>query len=123
MIHLDTNFLIGALVGGSPEDRHLRAWLGSAETIRVSSIVWTEFLCGPVDAPEIALITQIAGEPTPFLRQDAVLAARLFNVGGRRRGTLNDCMIAATAIRQGAALATSNTGDFRRFEAEGLRLA
>ena len=34
-----------------------------------------------------------------------------------------DCMIAATALAEEAAVATSNPDDFRRFEAFGLALA
>lgn len=70
---------------------------------------------------ELAL--RIVQEPAAFLAGDAVLAARLFNQSGRRRGSLNDCMIAATAIRAGAELATGNIADVRRFERAGLRLA
>ena len=33
-----------------------------------------------------------------------------------------DCMIAATALRAEAALATGNPSDFRRFTAHGLTL-
>jgi len=33
-----------------------------------------------------------------------------------------DCMIGATALRAGAALATANPSDFRRFEGAGLRV-
>ena len=51
------------------------------------------------------------------------MAARLFNGSGRRRGTMIDCMIAATALAEEAAVATSNPGDFSRFEAFGLALA
>jgi len=47
----------------------------------------------------------------------------LFNRAGRRRGSLLDCMIAAIALRAGAALATANQADFRRLRAAGLRLA
>jgi predicted nucleic acid-binding protein len=51
---------------------------------------------------------------------DSELTAHLFNMGGRRRGTLADCMIASTAIRAGASLATTNPGDFERFRTASL---
>lgn len=43
VIHLDTSFLIRALVSGTPEDRTLRRWLAAGETIEMSSVAWTEF--------------------------------------------------------------------------------
>ena len=42
---------------------------------------------------------------------------------GRHRGTMVDCMIAATALAEEAAVATSNPDDFSRFEAFGRTLA
>lgn len=122
MIHLDTSFLIRALVVGSGEDRQLRAWLHDEQAVGISAVGWAEFLCGPVDGALLQLAARVLQEPDPFLTEDAATAARLFNLTGRRRGTLTDCMIAAAAIRAGAALATSNRADFRRFEASGLRL-
>ncbi len=123
MIHLDTSFLIRALVPGSSEDHRLRRWLRSREMIGLSAIVWAEFLCGPIHSQHAELVNVVAGEPLPFLSQDAAAAARLFNLTGRRRGKLIDCMIAAAAIREGADLATSNVEDFRRLQLHGLRLA
>jgi len=89
----------------------------------MSSVSWVEFLCGPVGAHEVELATRVVQEPTPFDAADAVLAAKLFNVAGRRRGSLTDCMIAATAIRAEASLATANPADFRKLETAGLKLA
>jgi len=122
VIHLDTSFLVRALVRRSPEESFLREWLGGGEPVRISSIVWAEFLCGPLEESDIALAAQVFPEPIPFLGEDGAKAARLFNLAGRRRGTLMDSMIAAVAIRNDAALATSNAADFRRFEAVGLKL-
>jgi predicted nucleic acid-binding protein len=122
LIHLDTGFLIGALRRGSREDQRLRAWLAAAEPVGMSVVTWTEFLCGPMEAAEIDLASRVIEEPEPLVAGDALVAARLFNVGGRRRGSLTDCMIAAVAIRVGAELATTNVADFRRFESAGLRL-
>ena len=61
-------------------------------------------------------------EIVPYTVADADVTARLFNLGGRRRGTLADCMIAAVAIRAGAPLATTNPGDFSRFASESLTI-
>jgi len=61
--------------------------------------------------------------PYKFTADDCSVTARPFDLGGRRRGSFTDCMIAAIAIRSGAALATSNRDDFARFAGAGLRLA
>jgi predicted nucleic acid-binding protein len=122
VIHLDTSFLIRALARGTVEDRRLRRWLVEGEALAVSAVSWVEFLCGPVQAAHVALAGRILEAPVPFLAEDAALAARLFALGGRRRGSLVDCMIAATAVRAGAVLATANPADFRRFVRAGLRL-
>ena len=120
MILLDTSFLIGAFKPGSPPDAALRAWLGEGEEIAVSVIAWCEFLCGPIESRVVDLVTRIVPRRVGFAVEDAELAASLFNRAGRRRGSLTDCMIAATALRLGASLATEDAGDFRRFEPVGL---
>ena len=123
MILLDTSFLIRALVAGSAQDRQLRHWLAYQEPIGISSIAWAEFLCGPVQAAMLEVVRRFVTVRTAFDEDDALLAAELFNGSGRRRGSLADCMIAATAIRARAALATANVADFRRFCSAGLELA
>jgi predicted nucleic acid-binding protein len=122
VIHLDTGFLISALRRGSPEDRRLREWLARGEAVGISAVSWTEFLCGPVGGDDIELGARVVDEPVALLAADASVAAQLFNLAGRRRGSLNDCMIAATALRVSASLATTNFADFRRFEPAGLRV-
>jgi predicted nucleic acid-binding protein len=123
VIHLDTSFLIRAMTPTSPEDGRLRRWLVSGEPIGISAVSWAEFLCGPVGTGDVDVATRIVGEPVALLGADGPLIATLFNRGGRRRGSITDCMIAATAIRAGAALATRNPTDFRRFESAGLTIA
>jgi len=120
VIQLDTSFLIRALVRGSVEDGELRRRLGRGEEVTISTVAWTEFLCGPVAQEAVAHLRGLLGAPVPFVEEDARAAADLFNVSGRRRGSLRDCMIAAVAIRCGAPLATGNPADFARFE--GLEL-
>ena len=122
MIHLDTSFLIRGLVHGSAEDRALRKWLRDGESLGMNTVAWTEFLCGPIEEGHLEHMAQVVAERVPFLEEDAVLSARLFNDCGRRRGSLIDCMIAASALRAGAQLATANVADFRRFVAHGLTI-
>jgi predicted nucleic acid-binding protein len=122
LILLDTSFLIRSLVAGSAQDRQLRHWLADKEPIGISSIAWAEFLCGPVQPAMIEVVTRFVTVRAAFDEDDAIQAAQLFNESGRRRGSLADCMIAATAIRARAALATSNVADFRRFCAAGRSL-
>lgn len=122
MIHLDTSFLIRALVSGSPEDRRLRGWITSNEGLGMSAVAWAELLCGPVEPRAVELAAAVLDEPIPFLAEDAAGAARLFNLSARRRGSLADCMVAAVALRLGASLATSNPRDFRKLGAAGPEL-
>lgn len=122
MIQLDTSFLIRALIPESGEDGLLRRCLEDGTPLVMSAIAWTEFLCGPLRAPEIRLAAEIVGEVVPFGREEAAVAADLFNRSGRRRGSLVDCMVAAAAMSRDAELATANPADFRRLESHGLKL-
>jgi predicted nucleic acid-binding protein len=122
MIHLDTSFLIRSFVPNSPEEARMRHWLSHRADLAVSTVCWTEFMCGPVDVAQVPFLEHFLGTPAPFVREDADRAAEFFNTSGRRRGSLMDCMIAAVAVREGASLATSNASDFSRFHTHGLRL-
>lgn len=123
MIHLDTNFLIQALLAGSPAEAKLQAWLTAGENLGISTIAWSEFLCGPLTPQDEALAQLLLAAPEPFLAVDARGAATLFNATGRRSRTLADCQIAAIALRSGARVATGNVPDFTPFQNHGLLLA
>ena len=123
MIHLDTSFLIRALAMGSPEDRKLRGWIGEGKILGMSTVAWVELLCGPLKQSEMEWATEIVGQRQDFTPEHAELAARLFNESGRRRGSLIDCMIAATALVADAPIATANAADFLRFKDFGLTMA
>jgi predicted nucleic acid-binding protein len=123
MIHLDTSFLIRALVPGSAQGKALVGWMRAGEPVALSAVAWTEFACGPVSPTVVEHARSLFGEPVPFEGVHADLAATLFNASGRRRGSLADCMVAATAMRETAALATVNSADFKRFVTAGLVLA
>lgn len=122
MIHLDTSFLIRALVRHSGEDRRLRTWLGEGTPVGISAVSWAEFLCGPVRPSDVDLAARVLPEPVPLEAPHSALTAQLFNLAGRRRGSFVDCMIAAVALHAGADLATGNPTDFHRFEPAGLKL-
>lgn len=123
MIHLDTSFLIQALIPGSQSEGRLQRWLSSGETLAISAIAWSEFLCGPLTLEDEGLAQTLVAPPEPFLSSDAHTAARLFNLTGRRSRSLADCQIAAVAIRCGARVATGNPNDFTLFQSHGLALA
>jgi predicted nucleic acid-binding protein len=122
VIHLDTSFLIRALVRHAPEDRRLRHWLRDGEPLAMSAVAWAEFRCGPLPLRDAELAARLLADVPAFTLEDAALAADLFNATGRRRGALLDCMVAAAAVREGAPLATANPADFRRFAEHGLEL-
>lgn len=124
MIHLDTNYLIGLLVKGSPQARDVDGWLADGQTLAASAIAWTEFLNGPVTPLEVTRAEAVLqSRIIPFGQPEAVLAAELFNKTGRRRGLRFDCLIAATAILAKAEVATVNQSDFNAFLSHGLKLA
>ena len=123
MIHLDTNFLIDALVVGSVQETQLVGWLSAGQPFQISAMAWGEFLCGPLSASAEALARQLLPTADALERDDAEKAAFLFNATGRRSKSYQDCCIAAVAIRCQAELATSNRVDFHPMVPHGLTLA
>lgn len=103
-------------------NRQLRGWVSAGEDVGISAIAWAEFLCGPLASEDAASASELLPNPEPLLAVDAARAAELFNAGGRRKGSLTDCLIAASCLRLGARLATENADDFRRFEPMGLQI-
>ena len=122
MIHLDTSFLVRALIPATPEETKLRKWAGEGQVLIMSSVAWAEFLCGPLDIGDLGVAERLVERRKDFTPDEAVVAARLFNESGRRRGTIIDCMIGAAALADGASVATSNATHFSRFSAAGLKL-
>jgi predicted nucleic acid-binding protein len=124
MIHLDTNYLIGLVVKGSPQALEVDGWLAAGQPLATSAIAWTEFLNGPVSSLEVTRVEAVLqSRIVSFGRPEAVLAAELFNKTSRRRGSRFDCLIAATAMLAQAEIATVNQSDFNPFTLHGLKLA
>lgn len=100
----------------------LQTWKKDDEVLGISSIAWSEFLCGPLNQNDDTLAQLLFPEPEPFLASDAVRAAELFNATGRRSRSLADCQIAAVALRCDARVATVDASDFSLFQSHGLTL-
>jgi predicted nucleic acid-binding protein len=124
MVHLDTNCLVDLQSPKSRVRRALLARLRGGERVSCSVLAWAEYLCGPVSARERELSWQLI-EASPVLLDEFAteLGAQFFNSNGRRRGSLADCLIAATAVTHGAVFLTLNRHDFVPFEGLGLKLA
>lgn len=122
MLELDANFLIAASRADPRAARILRVWLVKNEAIVMSSVAWSEFLCGPLTDQEKEHASAVVNTIEAFTLEDANLAARLFNETGRRSRSHADCMIAAGVIRRGTTLATFDRVGFERFRSFKLKL-
>jgi predicted nucleic acid-binding protein len=123
MIHVDTCALVDALTGPRRSAATLRAFIEEGERLSLSTLVLYEWLRGPRRREELqaqeALVPAAAA--AEFGEAEASLAAELYRAVRRPRGRELDLAIAATAIRQDAALWTLNTRDFA--DIPRLRLA
>ncbi len=86
-------------------------------------MTWAEFLCGPLNPGDRELAETLFPEIEAMKPADSAKGAELFNATGRRSRSLADCLIAATALRVRARMATAIIDDFRPFVPHGLTLA
>jgi predicted nucleic acid-binding protein len=122
-LHLDTNIFIASAEPNHLLRAQLLRWRSEGRTLSTSAMAWAEFRCGPASPSLIAAWEfWIAGRIVPIDESLAELGADLFNATGRRTRSLADCLVAACAIQQNAALATLNIADFNPMVSFGLRL-
>lgn len=122
-IHLDTNYLIYYAGGGDPQViESVEKWLLEGRALHISAMAWAEFQCGPLTLEENAMALNLIHSVLPVTVELATEGGQLFQQTGRRSRSLPDCIIAATAIRDHAALASVNRADFDPLVSHGLQL-
>ncbi len=116
--HLDTDFLVKALLSAGSERELLRAISASPAEIEMSAIAWYEFCRGPRHPQQEAVARSYleADGVIDFGESAAARAADIFRrLGGPRRRAA-DVAIAAVAIGRSARLLTGNTRDYTGIE-------
>jgi len=114
MVHLDTSVLVDAFTTSDRTARAVRAALEQSEVLTFSTLVLFEWLRGPRQTDELALVDALFPRPAlaPFSDQEAARAADLYRAVKRPRGREVDLAIAACALTCGARLWTLNPEDF-----------
>ena len=74
-VHLDTNYIVGAVRKGSPQVAQIDAWEMAGVTLAVSTMAWAEFLCGPLTPGEVDVTAGLLGRPLPITAADAAKGA------------------------------------------------
>jgi predicted nucleic acid-binding protein len=120
--HLDTDFLVKALLTRGPERTALQALADSVDEIEMSAIAWYEFCRGPRRPEQVAVARNLLENDgiVPFTENHAEMAAEMFLKLGRPRKRSADLAIAAVALARGARLLTGNTRDYSGID--GLEL-
>ena len=72
------------------------------------AMTWAEFLCGPLNPGDQGFAETLFPEIEAMTPADSLIGAELFDVTGRCSRWLADCLIAATALRVSAQMATAN---------------
>ena len=120
--HLDTDFLLKALLSRGPERILLRRISDSNAEIEMSAIAWYEFCRGP-RLPEQEALGRSFLETDGVVAFDeklAIAASDVFRRLGRPRKRAADVAIAVTAMARDARLLSGNTRDYAGID--GLRL-
>jgi predicted nucleic acid-binding protein len=111
-VHLDTDFLIYALIENGRERRRLFELADSEAVIQMSAVAWYEFCRGPRTPQQLAVARSLVDEVVPFSEDLADLAARVFRMLGSPRRRAADIAIGVTAAALEARLYTRHGRDF-----------
>lgn len=124
MILLDTCWLIDFIAAKPHCISRIEEWVAARVKLCTAAVCWSEFLTGPVTGPQISAVSALIEHAIlAFGEVEAIKAAELFNLTGRRRGSRVDSFVAAVAIVHSAELATTNVVDFAPFRIHGLEIA
>ncbi|MBI3182524.1 MAG: PIN domain-containing protein [Myxococcales bacterium] len=120
--HLDTDFLVKALLSSGRERAMLVRLSDTRCEMEMSSIAWYEFCRGPRTPEQLARARAHleADGIIPFTEDLAERAAELFRGLGSPRKRAADVAIACAAMERGARLLTGNLRDYSGLE--GLAL-
>lgn len=116
--HLDTDFLVKALLVNGPERKLLRKLSDSPAEMEMSALAWYEFCRGP-RLPQQEAVARSYLEADGVIDFDEGIAARaadIFRRLGSPRRRAADVAIAAVAISRDARLLTGNVRDYSGIE-------
>lgn len=116
--HLDTDFLVKALLASGPERELLRKLSDSPAEMEMSALAWYEF-CRGSRLPQQEAIARSFLEADGVIDFDESIAARaadIFRRLGSPRRRAADIAIAAVAISRDARLLTGNVRDYSGIE-------
>jgi len=116
--HLDTDFLIKALLARGSEQELLRAISDSTAEIEMSALAWYEFCRGP-RSPEQEAVARSYLETEGIIAFGEDLASKsadTFRRLGSPRRRAFDVAIATVAMARSAHLLTGNTRDYSGIE-------
>jgi predicted nucleic acid-binding protein len=120
---LDTNAMIALGDPTHPLFTSLETAVSSGASCATCSIAWHEYVRGPLSETDHQRTGWILENRIYGLdKEDAEIAAILFNRTGRKRSSTSDCLIAASALRRNMQLVTLNVSDFEPFTPLGLQL-